>query len=87
MIIRLTDKARDDFARLPKHIAKRIFTKMEWFCVQENPMQFSSRLHGTSEPVFRFRVGDYRVICKEERGVVHILLILAVKDRKEAYRD
>ncbi|MFZ3266751.1 MAG: type II toxin-antitoxin system RelE/ParE family toxin [Terriglobales bacterium] len=50
-----------------------------------NPRQFGKPLQGDKKGLWRYRVGDYRLICdiQDERITV---LALRVGHRKEAYR-
>ena len=51
----------------------------------ENPRQWGKPLHGEKQSLWRYRVGDYRLICdiQDERVVV---LVLEVGHRKDVYR-
>ena len=51
----------------------------------ENPRQWGKPLHGEKRSLWRYRVGDYRLICdiQDEKVVV---LLLEVGHRKEVYR-
>jgi mRNA interferase RelE/StbE len=51
----------------------------------ENPRQWGKPLHGEKRSLWRYRVGDYRLICdiQDEKVVV---LVLEVGYRKEVYR-
>lgn len=71
---------------MPQDLRNRIVTKMEWFALQENPLSFAKCMSGKYTGAWRFRIGDYRVICDVIRDHVQVLQILSVKDRKDAYR-
>jgi mRNA interferase RelE/StbE len=51
----------------------------------ENPRLFGKPLHGDKGGLWRYRVGDYRLICdiRDEKVVV---LVLRVGHRKNIYR-
>ena len=51
----------------------------------ENPRQWGKPLHGDKRGLWRYRVGDYRLICdiQDERITV---LVLEVAQRKDIYR-
>lgn len=51
----------------------------------ENPRQWGRPLRGEKRGLWRYRVGDYRVICdiQDERITV---LVLAIGHRKDVYR-
>jgi mRNA interferase RelE/StbE len=51
----------------------------------DNPRQLGKALHGDKGGLWRYRVGDYRLIChiQDERITV---LVLSVGHRKDVYR-
>ena len=51
----------------------------------DNPRQWGKPLHGDKGGLWRYRVGDYRLICdiQDERITV---LVVAVGHRKDVYR-
>jgi len=51
----------------------------------DNPRQWGKPLHGDKSGLWRYRVGDYRLICniQDERITV---LVLQVAHRKDVYR-
>ena len=51
----------------------------------DNPRQWGKPLHGDKGGLWRYRVGDYRLICKihDERVTV---LVVSVGHRKDVYR-
>jgi mRNA interferase RelE/StbE len=51
----------------------------------EDPRAHGKPLVGGREKLWRYRVGDYRVICKID-DEEELILVLRVAHRKEAYR-
>ena len=51
----------------------------------DDPRQWGKPLHGDKKGLWRYRVGDYRLICdiREERITV---LVLRIGHRKDVYR-
>jgi mRNA interferase RelE/StbE len=80
-------EAGNDLKRLPGKIADRIVTKMDWYVVQDQPLRFAKRLTDPLLGTYRFRIGDYRVLCDVRRGEISVLEVLAVRNRKSAYRE
>ena len=78
-------KAIDEMKKLPKKMRLRVVNKMDWIVAQEKPLSFGKRLTSERFGTYRFRIGDYRVLCDIQAGTISILLVLSVKDRKEAY--
>jgi mRNA interferase RelE/StbE len=86
MILQYTPPALRNLAGLPKTMERRILDKMDWFAAQERPLSFAKKLTDSRLGSHRFRMGDYRVLVEVEDGIVQILLVLAVRHRKEAYK-
>ncbi len=51
----------------------------------DNPRQWGKPLHGEKRGLWRYRVGDYRLICDIQVGTI-MVLVLAVEHRKDVYR-
>ena len=79
------DASEREFLALPRVIQRRIKTKMEFYMQTEDPLVFAKRLEGAKN-VFRFRIGDYRVIVTPKDKVTFVILvILKVAHRREVY--
>ncbi len=50
-----------------------------------DPRQLGKALHGDKQGLWRYRVGDYRLIC-DIRDEATTIVVLAVGHRKEVYR-
>jgi mRNA interferase RelE/StbE len=51
----------------------------------ENPRQLGKPLHGEKQGLWRYRVGDYRLICDIQDEKI-MVLVLEIGHRKEIYR-
>ncbi len=51
----------------------------------DNPRQYGKALAGPLQGLWRYRIGDYRAVCKIEDERITIL-ILRVAHRREVYR-
>ena len=81
-----TTHASRDLTLLDRQTARIIAKKIRFYCTTPDPFAFAKPLSGTWKGLYRFRIGDYRVIFrKEPSGSVVILLILRVKHRREVY--
>ncbi len=63
------------------YIRKRIINKIKFFASQENPKIYAVRLVDSKS--YRFRIGDYRVICDIGLDLIDVLVI---GKRDEIYR-
>lgn len=82
-----TDTALKQLRKLDKQTAKRIVDFMdERIGNQQDPRASGKALTGPLLGAFwRYRVGDFRVICDIQDGQLRILVI-EVGDRKDTYR-
>lgn len=69
--------------KLPKDVQVRIIEKLDFFCMQGDPLGFAEPLTKSSIGEYRFRIGDYRVSFDVED---EILVIHDVDNRKNIYR-
>ena len=78
-------QSEKEFLSLPRLIQKMIKEKMDFFLMADNPLKFAKKLHGNKN-IFRFRIGDYRVLVTlKNKGVLAILLILKIGHRRDVY--
>ena len=85
--IEYTSQAKRHLARLDLPVARRIDDFLrERVCVLAAPWTLAEPLVGPHfGGLWRFRVGDYRVICEFENNVLNVL-VLQIGHRREIYR-
>ncbi len=83
--VKYSETAKHDINRLPIFIQKRIIEKIGWFLNSGNPLHFAKPLTGELKGMYRFRIGDYRVIISAEDGMMSILLVHRIGHRREIY--
>jgi mRNA interferase RelE/StbE len=84
--VEFTRTAEKQIVRLEGSFQARILNYLrQRVQARENPRQFGKALHGEKQGLWRYRVGDCRLICaiQDEKSTV---LVLAVAHRKEVYR-
>ena len=86
-IIKYTDSARKQLKKLDKQSAIRILDFMdERIFESDNPRSIGKVLTGPKLGTYwRYRVGDYRIICNIQDGQLCVLVI-EIGNRKEIYR-
>jgi mRNA interferase RelE/StbE len=85
-IIEYTDTAKEQLSKLDKPSARRIMDYMEErIAVLDNPRSTGKALTGPLGGFWRYRVGDYRVICDIQDAVVRVLVV-RIGSRKNVYR-
>ncbi len=78
--------AKDQLRKLDRTVARRILDFMdERIAPLENPRQSGKALKGPMGEFWRYRVGDYRVVCDIRDGVLTVL-VLQIGNRREVYR-
>lgn len=84
--IKFNPHAQDELAALDKTNQKRIIKFLEEPVQKaENPQQLGAPLRGDFKGLWKYRVGDYRVICKIQDQTIEVL-VLAIGHRREVYR-
>ncbi|HQP31862.1 MAG TPA: type II toxin-antitoxin system RelE/ParE family toxin [Deltaproteobacteria bacterium] len=76
-----------DLDRLDKPVAHRILSFLHERVAQlDDPRKIGQALHGSRLGEFwKYRVGDWRIICKIEDTVITIL-VLRIRHRSKVYR-
>ena len=84
--IEYTRTASDQLRKLDRQVARRLLDYMDRkIAPLDNPRQYGKALRGPMGQLWRYRVGDCRVIC-DLRDEVLTVLVLRVGHRKEVYR-
>jgi mRNA interferase RelE/StbE len=77
--------AQKELDGLDKPIARRILKFLyERVAKLDDPRQIGERLQGTLSQFWKYRVGDYRLICSLEHSRL-VVLVLRVGHRREIY--
>jgi mRNA interferase RelE/StbE len=82
--IRILEEASRELARLDKPVGRRIVERINWLSENLNDIR-PEPLRGDLIGLYKFRIGDYRVIYEifhDEKTIV----IHAIGHRKEIYR-
>ena len=77
-------KSQKEFKKLDPNIQRRIHVAIKEKLLV-NPDQYLISLAGDLKFLYKFRVGDYRLICRKEAKKL-VILVVAVKHRKEVYK-
>ncbi|MBL1210005.1 type II toxin-antitoxin system RelE/ParE family toxin [Geminocystis sp. GBBB08] len=83
----IDSRIKKELKKLDKVAQKRIIAYLrEEIAIQENPLLFGKGLQGNKQGLWRYRVGDYRVICRILDDEL-IILVVKVGHRKNVYLD
>lgn len=83
--IRISEKADKELRKLDKPVARRILDELATIEKLDDPRSRGKALVGNLAGLWRYRVGDYRIICDIEDKVL-VVLVVEVEHRREAYR-
>lgn len=84
--IEIDKKALKEIASLDKPIQKRIVTFLkEKLAKITNPRSIGEALQGELKNFWKYRIGDYRLICSIEDKTVTIL-VLRADHRRQVYK-
>jgi len=76
-------KASREFKKLDRTAQIRIFATLKRYTQKESPLRFAEKLTDRRFGAWRFRVGDYRLLCDIENQTI---VIVKVGHRRDIYR-
>lgn len=84
--IDLSETATKQMSKLDKVEAKRIATFLrQRLAALDNPRSIGKALTGLLGDLWRYRVGDYRIICEIQDDVLCVLVV-KIGNRRDVYR-
>lgn len=83
--IKISELAEKQIKKIDKAIAKQIILYLKRIIAQKNPRLLGKSLLHDKSGLWRYRVNDYRIICKIEDNEL-IVLVLRIGHRKNIYK-
>ena len=80
-----TDTAKSQLKKLDKTSARRIVDYMDKRVASADPRRVGQALTGPLGKLWRYRVGDFRIVCDIQDESVRVLVVRVAK-RDQAYR-
>ena len=77
-------KAYKELSKLDKPIQQKIILELQKVAQLEDPKQYGKALKGELTSLWRYRVGDYRIICQFEYSVL-VIIAVRIGHRKGIY--
>ena len=71
--------------KLDRNVAKRIIAKLREISQLEDPRSTGKALAGNLAGLWRYRVGDYRIVCDIEDEVL-LILVIDFAHRSKVYK-
>jgi mRNA interferase RelE/StbE len=84
--VELTDTAKKQLARLDNTQAQRITKYLRRIMMLENPRDAGKALTGNLRTYWRYRVGDYRIVC-DIRDNDLVIVAVIIGHRSEVYGE
>ena len=84
--IDFTRNADKAMRKLDKGVAARVFDELDEIAKLEDPRSRGKALTGNLAGVWRYRVGDYRILCDINDGRL-VILVVDVAHRREVYKQ
>lgn len=85
-LIEWLDEAKKDFARLGHTDQRRIARYLRERIAEGNPKAQGKPLSGRLSGLWRYRVGDFRIVCRIKDSEITVLVV-AVGHRSVIYDD
>lgn len=85
MTVEFAEKAKKEFLKLDKTIQKQIQTFVVKLRGMEDPRSSGKPLVGNFAGRWRYRVGDYRLVCEIEDEKI-LVTVLHIAHRREVYK-
>ena len=79
----IKDSAQKELAALPPSVQKRIDARI--LSLAENPRPSGVKKLAGDDNLYRFRVGDYRIIYQIQDAAL-LVLVIKIGHRREVYR-
>lgn len=79
-----TERSRKQFSKLNKDIQVRIIEYLEKKVIN-SPLECGKSLTGNKKGLWRYRIGDYRVICNISNKQL-LVLVIDIGHRKDVYK-
>ena len=84
MQVKFEAKVEKEFLTLTKSAQIQILKYLKKIENLENPRDFGKALSGNLKNYWRYRVGDYRLICKIQENEL-IIVVVAINHRSKIY--
>jgi len=84
--VRFEPRAEKELAKLDRPMQKRIVIFLrERVAGDSDPRSTGKPLRGEKAELWRYRVGDYRIVCRIEDAFL-VVVVVRVGHRKDVYR-
>ena len=85
-IVKFSKEASKQLERLDKPIRKKISAFIDRLSLYPNPRSVGKALKGSLSGLWRYPVGDYRIICRLHDNVL-VVEVIKIGHRREVYKE
>ena len=85
MTVVFAEKAKKEFLKLDKPVQKQLQIFIVKLQSMKDPRSSGKALGGNLAGMWRYRVGDYRLVCEIENDKI-LITVLHIAHRKDVYR-
>ncbi len=82
--IKFTNTAQKHLSKIDRQIQKRIKKVLQERIAKNHPRDFGEPLQGSLSGLWKYRVGDYRIIAEIQDEVI-VILVLRIGHRSKIY--
>jgi len=83
--VKVSDKSLKNLAKLSKSVREQIKAFLKKLETVENPRILGKSLKGNLSDYWRYRVGDYRLLCEIQDNQL-VILVVEIDHRSKIYR-
>ena len=80
-----SDAAKATLRKLDRQVAARILKFMDRVAALQDPRSIGEALHGNLRDYWKYRAGDWRIICDIQDARI-IVRVLRIGNRRDIYR-
>lgn len=84
VLSKVAEEFLDELYKSDRKTLKQIIKKLNMFASANKPRDFGKLLQGDYKGIWRYRVGDYRILCDIQDGKL-IILVIDIDRRKDVY--
>ena len=84
MIVEYSETSLRQLKKFDKRWQKEILKEMDEVAKLKNPRERGKLIKGNLSGIWRYRVGDFRILCEIQDSKI-LITVLRIKHRKEIY--
>lgn len=82
--VEVSEDAEKDLSKLDKQVSRRIANKIAEIAALDDPRSRGKALKGSMYGLWRYRAGDYRIVCDIHDDIL-VIVIVEIEHRSKVY--